>query len=863
MKLVPLFCLALLLVIGPVAHGQESGYPNCTEEEYLVTLDTLMDLSVLEILDASPSKSMDALVNFTANRIESRESRIVPVALCAQAIRLLRQDYLADDTFGEMALSRIGMPDEMNPYLLRLPSSEVRRQQHLQEVSGVETSTGPAPTDRALPVCSFRQNFTLDSLATNFDVTLSNASTLDGSDKWIEAADKILQWRVENLSSIPECLEAIEFGILLTKAATDAAALFVFRHAGVADERNPYITTVDEASEKLRFWRDKISLTRPENSGATVLIVGPASELPPCNSVEIAYVYSTFLDKVQDVVEIGQDFKSPTVMIDYAESHIDLRSDTLSRFPPCAELFEIGWLSQEYLDANAGYVSHHIFGFSREGNPFAARLIEASDAFLTWHAETSQYLRDFDGIVGPAPDERVVAACRPGEIASMLGFLIPEFRAFVRAGLTIESISDNSALIEQSFILRDRLWSTLPRCQEALEIGLLMRKILGDWLSMQAVHNILGREDNRYAAQVQGDLDRFLEMNDSFANPAEGASQSVVSPPPLISPERSTVLPACTDSEQVDAQTIVSDALYELHDTSDQIKDIEDLLAWSRKAVQKREDYISSIRLCAENLEYVWLNTQFLSDFASWYGMILDGKSRDEIPFTWYSSAYLRRIIVWEDRVKEINRSDSSNDDRPTVSSEVSSCSNADLVFLVSEIVPRFESFADLALSVRSKADFHVLADNLIIYREKLRAGLPRCVEALEIGLAMLKTAGDFVSMFALDYAGADPEDIPYLEHIEMNTDLITARNNEFVESLGLDETVGETETTETYYVTANPYANIRACGSTNCEIVATAQYGEALAVVDDSADWYEIRLDDGQAAFIAGFLMSKTPPES
>ena len=127
----------------------------------------------------------------------------------------------------------------------------------------------------------------------------------------------------------------------------------------------------------------------------------------------------------------------------------------------------------------------------------------------------------------------------------------------------------------------------------------------------------------------------------------------------------------------------------------------------------------------------------------------------------------------------------------------------------------------------------------------------------------MLKTAGDLASIFALSYAGVATEDIPYLEPFEKNSDLIMTRNDEWVDALALDETEFETETTETYYVTANPYANIRSCASTNCAIVATARNGEALAVVDDSADWFEIRLADGQTAFIAGFLMSKTSPRS
>ena len=513
------FLLLIFLIVAPVANGQDSGFATCTEEELLVYVDSILDIS---LLDASPVETMDDLVTYAAGRIDSRENRFRLVPLCAEAIAMQRNDFfISGDLIGRSALQMAGLPNARNPYLLQTPNIEDRREANREILSRADSDEAAAE-DRVLPPCTFRQNFKLESLATNHDVMLLKASKAESADEWINALDQVLQWRHENLSTLPECLEAIEVGFLLSKAATDAALQFALRYAGVADERNPYIAAVDAAREKLRSWRDEITLTRPENDGATVLILGRASELPSCKSVEIAYVYSTFLDDVQDVAEIGQDFESPAVMIDYAESHIELRSDTLSRFPRCAELFEIAWWSQEYLDANAGYVSHLIIGYSPERNPFAAQLIEASDAFVDLErvGETGEYLRAGDGIEGPAPDERVVAACQPGEIAYMIGYLIPEFRAFVRAGLAIESAADNLPLMERSFSLRDRLWSSLPRCREALEIGLLMRKILGDWLSMQAVHNILGRDDNRYAAQVQGALDLFLAMSDAFVGAA-------------------------------------------------------------------------------------------------------------------------------------------------------------------------------------------------------------------------------------------------------------------------------------------------------------------------------------------------------
>lgn len=862
MRLIPYFGLALILFLGPVAQGQEKGYPNCSEEEYLVTLDTILDHSILAILEASPIKSMDDLVNSAERQIESRERRIVPVPLCAQAISLLQQDYISGDTLGEMALSRKGIADQANPYLLRLPSREERRQANLQAVSGVETSTAPAPAGRDLPACSDRQNTTLDSLATNFRVMLSTASSPDKSDAWIEALDQVLLWRVENLSSVPECLEAIESSILLTKAASDAAASFAFRHAGVADEQNPYVTTVDESRETLRFWRQELTLTQPENNGAP-LIVGPASELPPCSSAEVAYVYSAVLDDVLDVVEFSQDPASPSVMINYADAHIALRSGVLSRFPPCAELFEIGWLSNEYLDSNAGYAAHQVFGFSPARNPFGARLMAASDAFVAWSESAAAHLRAADGIEGPAPAEREVAACQPGEIAYVIAYPIAQFRSFVRAGLAIESIADNAALIEQSFDLRDRLWSGLPRCQQALEIGLLMRKIAGDWLSMQAVHNILGREDNRYAAQVQGDLDLFLEMSDAFREAAVGESLSTAAPPSLIPPERNTSLPACTDAEQVEALTHLFEALEALHGDAPKVEDVQDLLVFGRRALQIREDKLTLVKLCAENFDYVWLNIQTLNDFVTWYAMLLIGLPGKDIPLTDYMVGDLNRIFAWHDRVMEMTRDDEWDEDESAIVSDVPTCSDADLGFLFTRVLPQFQSFRDAAFAARSWAEFRVLVDELIIYRDKLRAGLPRCEEALDLGLALLKTSNDLVSMLALDFAGVAVEDMPYPEHFERNLAWVIARNDELAEAVTVAESTIDSAPTISYYVTADPYVNIRACASTSCDIVATARYGEGLTVIDDSSDWYEVRLEGGRTAFIAGFLTSKTPPDA
>ena len=98
-------------------------------------------------------------------------------------------------------------------------------------------------------------------------------------------------------------------------------------------------------------------------------------------------------------------------------------------------------------------------------------------------------------------------------------------------------------------------------------------------------------------------------------------------------------------------------------------------------------------------------------------------------------------------------------------------------------------------------------------------------------------------------------EDIPYLHEVKRDLDKVNTLSGGL--SNGSDVAGSSAVGGTIYYVTADPYVNIRSCASTSCDIVATAQNGEALTVIDDTKDWYEVRLDNGETAFIAGFLVS------
>jgi SH3-like domain-containing protein len=67
--------------------------------------------------------------------------------------------------------------------------------------------------------------------------------------------------------------------------------------------------------------------------------------------------------------------------------------------------------------------------------------------------------------------------------------------------------------------------------------------------------------------------------------------------------------------------------------------------------------------------------------------------------------------------------------------------------------------------------------------------------------------------------------------------------------------------TTETWYLSGAQAANVRSCPSTECEVLLTVSYGEALSVVTTVEGWHTVELPGAAVGYIAAYLTSQTPP--
>ena len=554
--------LLLLLNFAPAASGQENSYPACSESEIVTLISSMLDYLTVR----QPSiDSLDDVVDHAALHLESRDASLSLLPLCRAAIVTQRQVIaLYGDFAGGSALDRAGLPRDGNPYFARELVDETAVDRALADLLAA-TGEGDAPEARGeLRYCTRAENDLLNQLAADF-LSIELGAANAGNRTLIVFIDLILAWREDNMPLLPKCAQAIELGFLLSKATTDTAAMLAFGYAAVPASENPYIQPANRARDSLSTWRKDLQIIRPQYKGAAALALGPASVLPTCNAIGVRYAHDVLVSKVMDLVLMGQRAETAEDLLAYEQAHIDLRAGSLARLPICAELFEINWLLRQVAADGAAWAASKVLGYEVSSNPFSQQVTDTAQMVLNWLDNAETFLEDKDEIVAPRPGEQDAPACRSGEILWMIGYVTPDFRAFVNAGRAMETGEDLYALFDHSFAIRDQLWQDLPRCREALEIGLAMQQVASDWIAMLTM-DIAGADSGEsapYLAQVKLGVQRFEELSRGFSQGSpRAAKRYTVSAEPYanIRACASTSCSIVTTARKGEALTVVDDS---------------------------------------------------------------------------------------------------------------------------------------------------------------------------------------------------------------------------------------------------------------------------------------------------------------
>ena len=253
---------------------------------------------------------------------------------------------------------------------------------------------------------------------------------------------------------------------------------------------------------------------------------------------------------------------------------------------------------------------------------------------------------------------------------------------------------------------------------------------------------------------------------------------------------------------------------------------------------------------CAEALEIGWLMSQVSGDAVAVAALDLAGADSDWL-LEPMSSGQARIIALLEDLSAALDGAALTPQSLDDVGA---ACSDAQLAVLAPGILVGFQATGAMALAVTSPEEFNAYAAAYLDWRETTWERLPHCNEAVEFGLMMNQILGDFVALFLQRFNGLADEDNPLNPQIETELNRFAIKMEAVVTALDRNRTLLD------YTVSGDSGANIRACPTTDCEVLAVFDKGQALRIIDDSGEWYEVRLTNGETGFVAGFLASPDP---
>ena len=555
--------------------------------------------------------------------------------------------------------------------------------------------------------------------------------------------------------------------------------------------------------------------------------------LPICTSDEFLEIFSLI---VEHQVKVDESFASFSDLLDYGGAQIVNRERSLTQLPYCSDAVAIRRLFIQLGGDTVARAALELATLPAGENPYRLRLPSDHDRVT----ELAATMLGVDRSQAPAPAERSLPACLSTDM-QLLDKTIGSFLNLLAATATVVDRAHYVVSVDRRLQWREDKLPNLPDCAESVELSLRLSETATDAAARHALaYAGVSDETNPYV-KLEADGVALLRAWHEQIQIIRASASSV-----------GGSLPPCTIDESTAAYQILL-PYPELSARAAAIRTTFSLLNFSEGLIAYRENQLSQLPLCAETFNAGWWVGEVLNDLTAHAASSLTttaagaiSRNTDRVEQNAAKAeaglARIKRILDGEQRLLA------------SALGGAASCSDSERIFFGSYIMPEFRNFLDAALAVSSANEVGALATSSANLRDLLWLHLPRCIETLEYGRRMRGIAADFSAMLALEGAGVPIQDIPYTRAVAVNIESLFER----FEQANEDRLIASANT---YYVVAETIANVRSCGSTECVVVATLRHGDALDVLDDAGAWYEIYLDDGQTAYIAGFLASKTKP--
>ena len=322
------------------------------------------------------------------------------------------------------------------------------------------------------------------------------------------------------------------------------------------------------------------------------------------------------------------------------------------------------------------------------------------------------------------------------------------------------SLDKTLAFTEAQIEWREQLWDSLPYCEEAIDIAVLMSQNTSDMGGMAALtYAGVSLSLNRYKDRLffEGsntkllaskfeEVNRLIESGERQTEPAAGDRE----------------LEGCTEDE---IRTLIA----ELRENEDlvvqgtSVRAPGELLDYIKAKLAWRDHVWAKLPACRESIGVGRQMSQTASDLATAVAFSYAQVAGPENPFAATLSddiTLLGDLLVF--LISSIGEQVAAD-----VESPLPACTAADKAAGAAQL-STFDTFVEQAFDIETTDDLLDYSDALIDWRSELWSTVPFCAESVEISLIAANAANDFAAIHALVLSG-EPVDISLLRDALQN----------------------------------------------------------------------------------------------
>ena len=464
---------------------------------------------------------------------------------------------------------------------------------------------------------------------------------------------------------------------------------------------------------------------------------------------------------------------SSETLSEYGEVLFAWRETFWESHPICDEVFEIGVALDESASDMAVLLAFKLAGVADEDNPFVESVTMGTGLASI--------------LLGELPDQPTangdlsaveLQACSDDDLG-ILSEEIAVYRALLEVPPRTYSLVGLAKYGVAQLAWRDKLWTRLPPCDLALQVGLLMSHITSD-LAIELAMAIgeIEAEEALYSEQIAADQARLEELTEAIA-PDFAALEAVDS--------YRTTLPACTDDEQfgfiLGAFILSEPKNADLMNAVAEAESVEDLLAVAETHIKWRTNLADRLEACADNIEIALMAYQVASAYITASALALAGLPHED---NLHLAVVSELMPVLEEKTAAATQNvfgaiaasagkDEEMEKEPPRDLTLPECEGGRLGLNFYNAFVEYDNVRQSALAVENVGDILAYNSAQLDWSRRFLPILPGCKDGLEAGLLMVTILSDYAAAYALLVAGVSVDSIPYAEALETNQDRLDA----------------------------------------------------------------------------------------